>query len=115
MSRSPHFFCENCGTEVPRKAAKCPGCGRYFSSVRCPKCGFSGPEHLFSGGCPICGYSSGRPAGSSGNADFFPDATEGKPKKAERAENVGALPLWVYIVTALTVVAVAAAAVLVLR
>ena len=110
MSRSPHFFCENCGTEVPRKAAKCPGCGRYFSSVRCPKCGFSGPENLFGGGCPLCGYSSKNFAGAAED-----EAMGREQKRNAPAESAGALPLWVYVVTALAVVAVATAAVLVLR
>ena len=33
------FFCENCGTEVPGKARICPVCGKFFASVKCPKCG----------------------------------------------------------------------------
>ncbi len=110
MSRSPHFFCENCGTEVPRKAAKCPGCGRFFSSVRCPKCGFTGAEHLFAGGCPVCGYSSEK---TGDTVQDRPKGSEGKRKS--HSENVGALPIWVYAVTALAVIAVATAAALVLR
>ena len=32
------FFCENCGTEVPGKARICHVCGKFFASVKCPKC-----------------------------------------------------------------------------
>ena len=58
MAKSPRFFCDNCGTEVGAELDRCPGCGRYFSAIRCPKCGFSGEEAQFRGGCPSCGYSS---------------------------------------------------------
>lgn len=50
------FFCEKCGTAVSRDAGKCPNCGRYFTSVRCPSCGFTGQADLFAEGCPLCGY-----------------------------------------------------------
>lgn len=116
MSRSPHFFCENCGTEVPRKAVRCPGCGRLFSSVRCPKCAFTGSEHLFSDGCPSCGYSSAGPDRATGErAGSAPFVRKDGLRGTARPENVGALPLWVYLVTAFALVAVAVAAVLVLR
>ncbi len=116
MSRSPHFFCENCGAEVPRKSARCPVCGRLFSSVRCPKCAFTGPEHLFADGCPACGYSSGKPALAAGRAGGpEPFARGDGHGGTARPENIGALPVWVYLVTALALVAVAVAAVLVLR
>jgi uncharacterized membrane protein YvbJ len=50
------FFCQDCGTRVPRDAERCPSCGAAFSSVKCPKCGYSGPHRLFANGCPSCGY-----------------------------------------------------------
>ncbi|MDR3275638.1 MAG: zinc ribbon domain-containing protein [Treponema sp.] len=56
----PRFFCENCGAQVPLEAKRCPQCGRSFSSVRCPACGFTGEESRFSRGCPSCGYSPDR-------------------------------------------------------
>ncbi|GMO30240.1 MAG: zinc ribbon domain-containing protein [Spirochaetaceae bacterium] len=58
MKKKPRFFCDHCGAEVSAFERKCPLCGRFFSAVRCPKCGFSGEEAEFSNGCPSCGYSS---------------------------------------------------------
>jgi predicted RNA-binding Zn-ribbon protein involved in translation (DUF1610 family) len=87
----PHFFCESCGAEVPLRARECPRCGRFFQSVRCPSCGFTGEEALFTQGCPVCGYTvpagAGRPLKDGG----------GKGKWA----GGGALPLWIYLLTAL--------------
>jgi ssDNA-binding Zn-finger/Zn-ribbon topoisomerase 1 len=86
MKRKPHFFCENCGAEVPLHAKRCPGCGRFFSSVRCPSCGFTGEESLFAKGCPSCGYSvTPSSAATTKSAGIRPAA---------------ALPLWVYLVSA---------------
>jgi len=58
LKKKPRFFCDNCGCEVNKDTKACPKCGRFFASVRCPSCGFSGEEKLFSGGCPSCGYSA---------------------------------------------------------
>ncbi|MDR2601552.1 MAG: zinc-ribbon domain-containing protein [Spirochaetaceae bacterium] len=57
-AKSSRFFCDNCGTEVLKHANICPKCGRFFSSIKCPKCGFYGAASDFSDGCPKCGYSS---------------------------------------------------------
>ena len=54
--KSTAFFCEACSKPVPRKAQKCPHCGRQFDSVKCPQCGFAGRPLLFNNGCPSCGY-----------------------------------------------------------
>ena len=56
----PSFFCENCGKEVSSGMDRCPSCGREFSSVRCPECGFSGESEKFLHGCPGCGYAAGQ-------------------------------------------------------
>jgi predicted RNA-binding Zn-ribbon protein involved in translation (DUF1610 family) len=82
-AKKPHFFCESCGAEVPLRAKRCPRCGRFFASVRCPSCGFTGDEAQFAKGCPSCGYALA-PAGPS-------------PRSALPQ---GALPLWVYLVSA---------------
>jgi uncharacterized membrane protein YvbJ len=84
------FFCDNCGEEVTRNASRCSRCGRYFASVRCPQCGFTGEEKRFAQGCPVCGYCE---------AGREPDRLTQTPSKHSftKLEN---LPRWVYIVSA---------------
>ena len=96
-TKNPRFFCEDCGAEVSRDAIKCSKCGKFFASVRCPACDFTGEEALFKGGCPVCGYS----ASASGNTAKSPAREHKKP--------VGALPLWVFILTAAAFTATLAA------
>jgi Double zinc ribbon len=50
------YFCEHCGKEVPRNSRRCPHCGKFFSSVQCPRCGHQGEGRTFDAGCPSCGY-----------------------------------------------------------
>jgi predicted amidophosphoribosyltransferase len=95
MTAGPHFFCENCGAEVPLTVKRCPGCGRFFESVRCPKCGLTGTESQFTKGCPGCGYSPGR-------------------KFRKKTPEEGALPFWIYIILAALATAVFAALFMVL-
>jgi uncharacterized membrane protein YvbJ len=97
-NKKPRFFCDNCGTEVPRDEVKCPECGRYFSSVRCPACGFTGEVSSFKGGCPVCGYSS--KAGSEKNND----ASRANPQESKKPK--GALPVWAYILSASVLIAI---------
>jgi hypothetical protein len=68
------FFCDLCGTEVPRNTIRCPTCGRYFTAIQCPRCRFRGEEKDFAQGCPKCGYMK------------IPRSTvtAGKAKKARR-------------------------------
>ncbi|GHV56934.1 hypothetical protein AGMMS49579_22100 [Spirochaetia bacterium] len=102
--KTPRFFCDNCGAEVDRDTKTCPKCGRFFASIRCPKCGFTGTEGAFTFGCPICGYSAGEaPTGLS------PEKSPGKgafPIKKNQTEPEGALPVWVYIITTLAAIGV---------
>jgi ssDNA-binding Zn-finger/Zn-ribbon topoisomerase 1 len=93
MGKKPRFFCDNCGTEVGRNAKACPQCGRFFSSIRCPKCNYSADEAAFKKGCPACGYSI--PIGNAANP-------EGEKVPA------GKLPLWVYILSVCAFIAVVA-------
>jgi uncharacterized membrane protein YvbJ len=58
VNKLPRFFCDNCGYEVGHEVKACPHCGRFFASVRCPSCGFSGQDKMFFNGCPMCGYSA---------------------------------------------------------
>jgi RNA polymerase subunit RPABC4/transcription elongation factor Spt4 len=57
VKKKPRFFCDNCGYEVGSDVKSCPYCGRFFASVRCPACDYSGPDRMFQNGCPMCGYS----------------------------------------------------------
>ncbi|MDR1419710.1 MAG: zinc ribbon domain-containing protein [Treponema sp.] len=92
--KSPKFFCEHCGAQVARDARACPRCGRFFASVRCPACGYTGAESLFAGGCPSCGYSSP----SQRRGPFSPVK---KP-----ARSTGPLPLWIYLFSVLALLCV---------
>ena len=56
-SKEAKFFCESCGSEVPRNSKTCPTCGKFFASVRCPQCGRIGTNDDFKNGCPTCGYA----------------------------------------------------------
>lgn len=56
-SKEAKFFCESCGSEVPRNSKVCPTCGKFFASVRCPQCGRIGSNEDFKNGCPTCGYA----------------------------------------------------------
>ena len=56
-SKEAKFFCESCGSEVPRNSKTCPTCGKFFASVRCPQCGRIGSNEDFINGCPTCGYA----------------------------------------------------------
>ncbi|MCL2007741.1 MAG: hypothetical protein FWG77_06600 [Treponema sp.] len=94
QNKKPRFFCEGCGKEVPIDGKKCPNCGKYFASVRCPSCGFIGDDAAFIGGCPICNYSASQGPPQSNKKDLRP---------------AGALPFWVYILTAAAFTAVIAA------
>lgn len=114
------FFCENCGAEVPEKARFCKHCGKFFTSVRCPKCGSTGPSASFAKGCPVCGYAAG---GKSIPSPISLDSerrhlTRGEKKKlrsafssaagrmgAREKEGDGTLPAWIYAITAMAMLA----------
>jgi predicted RNA-binding Zn-ribbon protein involved in translation (DUF1610 family) len=85
------FVCENCGARVPISAKTCPGCGRRFSSIRCPACGFTGEDDLFKDGCPVCGYLAANTVASK--------LKRHKNTSYTRTEDTGALPPWAYIIT----------------
>jgi len=95
MKEAPRFFCDNCGAEVDFNLRSCPQCGRFFTSVRCPACGFSGEEALFKSGCPSCGYSA--PGANRIKA--------GRDKAKTPSHPAGPLPLWVYVFSALALLA----------
>jgi predicted RNA-binding Zn-ribbon protein involved in translation (DUF1610 family) len=92
MKKKPRFFCDNCGTEVSAQTDKCPRCGRYFASIRCPKCGFSGDEGVFDKGCPVCGYSNPL---SKNKKEVRPDKNDGAP-----AAVAATVPSWLFVIAA---------------
>jgi hypothetical protein len=87
LNKKPRFFCDNCGVEVEQNTRACPQCGRFFASIRCPSCGYTGDEKAFSDGCPACGYSTPPPV-------YQPLPDKKIPAGVYPA---GPLPLWVYI------------------
>jgi predicted amidophosphoribosyltransferase len=80
--KRPRYYCENCGTEVKKDARFCPRCGKFFSSVKCPKCDHIGEADDFASGCPVCGYAD--------RANAAPEAWKAAPQPA------AALPWWTY-------------------
>jgi len=105
-----HYFCENCGSEVKAGAKICPSCGKVFTAVRCPKCGFEGGEKDFANGCPSCGYLDAvpRPANARAPAVTRAPSRAGARQGAQRRPSTG-LPSWAWrvILIVLAVVAVA--------
>ena len=113
------FFCESCGAEVPGRSKVCPVCGKFFASVRCPKCGRTGESEDFKNGCPTCGYAvitDGLNDNSYGQSHNYSDNSRKnkKNKKGFFSFNLGknnvhqsqdnndsGLPVWVYILTVL--------------
>lgn len=110
------FFCENCGAEVPENARMCKACGKFFISVRCPKCGATGTHTDFSDGCPKCGYAVGGNTASAVSETISSGRKKNRSKYIRRRsqgrdENVlrhneSSLPLWVYILTVSVLAAV---------
>ena len=105
------FFCENCGSEVPENAKVCKTCGKFFISVRCPKCGTTGSHDDFINGCPKCGYavngshsSSYNSISSSGKGGIMRFFSSGSKERKPASDS--ALPLWVYIITGIILVVV---------
>ena len=74
------YFCDLCGTEVPKNTVRCPSCGRYFTAIQCPRCGFRGEEKDFAQGCPECGYMKiTRPAGGTAGGTVRRSRRSGSP------------------------------------
>ena len=113
-SKTAKFFCENCGSEVPRKSRFCPVCGKFFASVRCPKCGHTGASEDFKKGCPECGYavnSNVSLAQNKDSDDLFENYNESKNKiilnksnKSNKSGQDGSLPVWIYIISVLVLI-----------
>jgi len=99
LNKKPRFFCDNCGEEVDNDVRACPFCGRFFASVRCPKCGFSGEDKLFENGCPACGYST---------TGGTPKKPRKKPKAKKQPPPEEPLPAGVYVLTIIALIIVVA-------
>lgn len=107
----PRFFCEHCKQEVSARDKVCPHCGRFFSEVRCPRCGFTGEGKLFYDGCPNCGYLSSRSnplMGGSPGLEFV-DLTEVEEKESlfstpSEARKLGSKSpsLWTFLMITIT-------------
>lgn len=105
-NKEAKFFCENCGSEVPENAKLCKKCGKFFISVRCPSCGYTGTSKEFKQGCPQCGYAMGKnkfqafttTERAKALSMIFSDAGKkaGKEKAVKQSES---LPLWIYAFT----------------
>jgi len=103
MYKQPKFFCENCNAEVRRDAVVCPHCGRFFASVRCPSCGFTGMHREFKNGCPSCGYafSSDTQINKSSSAKKRKrkklwTGKQHDTRKSSTHMDTDPLPLWIY-------------------
>ena len=123
-SKEAKFFCESCGSEVPRNSKTCPTCGKFFASVRCPQCGRIGNNEDFKNGCPTCGYAV-NPESLYGHGNSVSGALFGK-NNSNRSRGFGSrgllglnrksvsresgyvessLPFWVYLVSILILAA----------
>lgn len=114
------FFCENCNAEVDKNARFCTKCGKFFASVRCPKCGYTGSSHDFASGCPKCGYADSSVSCSSVGIDLGKNSNVNKnhfffhkfhTKKVTQNKSKtnypnSSLPLWVYLATLLALIVV---------
>lgn len=110
VQKEAKFFCQCCGSEVPRKSKFCPKCGKFFASVLCPNCGHTGRTEDFINGCPECGYAVNGSSGvsgakSSGQNNQTKNIKYKKnrlyiPMGAKKSKSTGdsSLPVWIYAV-----------------
>ena len=109
------FFCEFCGNEVHQNDKVCQYCGKFFASVRCPKCGKVGRTEEFTHGCPNCGYAVRPSNGKKGSFGIRNLLGLGSNKggfdglnhrDANGSKNYdGGLPVWMYILVIAVLVA----------
>lgn len=103
-SKKAKFFCEFCGKEVHQNDKVCQYCGKFFASVRCPKCGKVGRTEEFTHGCPACGYAVYNPKARlglrSGKGPFDKFRDRGTSRNYD-----GSLPFWMYIIVIAVLVA----------
>ena len=123
-SKEAKFFCESCGSEVPRNSRTCPTCGKFFMSVRCPQCGRIGSNEDFKNGCPTCGYAVNPDSGMGHGGYGIPDSLSGQNRAGKgrygtrgllglgrSSSSAGSgyvessLPWWVYLVSIMILLA----------
>ena len=113
-SKEAKFFCESCGSEVPRNSKTCPICGKFFASVRCPQCGRIGSNDDFKNGCPTCGYAvnpddgfgrkgSGQLYGQYGSRSLL--GLKKNNNAAAKGYVESSLPWWVYMISIMVLLA----------
>ena len=104
-TKEAKFFCESCGSEVPRQSKFCPTCGKFFASVRCPRCGKIGTNDDFKNGCPECGYAVDKgeaalAAQKMANIQLFQNEQTGAFNKNNTTKNSkkrtdSQIPIWI--------------------
>ncbi len=108
QSKKARFFCEYCDTEVPEEAKFCPKCGKFFASVRCPACGFTGEHSLFTNGCPACGYAMSGPIPEKKeikqgvkekNKSLKKHKNSVSPVEKKKRQGDDSLPSWIYVLS----------------
>ncbi|MBR4789723.1 MAG: zinc ribbon domain-containing protein [Treponema sp.] len=92
------FFCEFCGKEVHQNDKVCQYCGKFFASVRCPRCGKVGRTDEFTHGCPACGYAVRPSSGKKSSFGLRNLLGLGASKGGASKNYDGSLPVWMYIV-----------------
>ena len=105
-NKQAKFFCENCGSEVPEKSKVCKTCGKFFISVRCPKCGATGTASEFKKGCTHCGYANVPYANShvSNDSDDIKLSSTSlifNRHKVSSKKSETSLPIWIYAITSI--------------
>jgi RNA polymerase subunit RPABC4/transcription elongation factor Spt4 len=113
-SKEAKFFCESCGSEVPRNSKTCPVCGKFFASVRCPQCGRIGSNDDFKNGCPTCGYAVNPDDGFSrrGSAPIYGQYGSNSLLGLKKNKGSGksgyvesSLPWWIYMISIMILLA----------
>ena len=103
-NKKAKFYCENCGEIVSQNAKVCTKCGRFFSSVRCPRCGRVGTNDDFVNGCKDCGYAFTPTKNIKQkqtvelNKPYFYSHSASKSEQKTKSQD-SSLPLWIYIFT----------------
>ena len=112
--KKAQFFCENCGAEVGENARFCPTCGRFFASVRCPQCGYTGSTSAFKKGCPKCHYAmppsesiKSAPPSVKTKKSIFSSFFRNKKNTTSDNKNIFSaeegVPAWMYIASMITI------------